>query len=252
MLNRELERLLNDELKIRQFRDYAPNGLQVEGRTQVKRIVTGVTACQALLDAAVELNADTVLVHHGYFWKNDEPVITGMMHKRIKTLLKHDINLFGYHLPLDGHPTLGNNALLGEVLGFHHTSSLDPLSPDCLIWQCQLDSPMTSSELTERITHRLGRTPLHCGDNAPAEIRRIAWCTGGAQDYIKQATDHGYDAYITGEVSERTIHIAREMGIHFYSAGHHATERYGIKALGEWLAEHHQFDVTFIDIDNPV
>ncbi|MCD1127257.1 Nif3-like dinuclear metal center hexameric protein [Jinshanibacter sp. LJY008] len=252
MLNRELERLLNDELKIRQFRDYAPNGLQVEGRAQVKRIVTGVTACQALLDAAVELNADTVLVHHGYFWKNDEPVITGMMHKRIKTLLKHDINLFGYHLPLDGHSTLGNNALLGEVLGFHHTSSLDPLSPDCLIWQCKLDTPMTSSELTERITHRLGRKPLHCGDNAPTEIRRIAWCTGGAQDYIKQATEHGFDAYITGEVSERTIHIAREMGIHFYSAGHHATERYGIKALGEWLAEQHQLDVTFIDIDNPV
>ncbi|MBK5072449.1 Nif3-like dinuclear metal center hexameric protein [Budviciaceae bacterium CWB-B4] len=252
MLNRELERLLNDELKVRQFRDYAPNGLQVEGRAQVKRIVTGVTACQALLDAAVELKADTVLVHHGYFWKNDEPVITGMMHKRLKTLLNHDINLFGYHLPLDGHPTLGNNALLGDILGFHHVSSLDPLSPDCLIWQSTLDIPLTGSALAERIAHRLGREPLHCGDNAPAEIRRVAWCTGGAQDYIKQAAENGFDAFITGEVSERTIHIAREMGIHFYSAGHHATERYGIKALGEWLAEHHQFDVTFIDIDNPV
>ncbi|WP_140918043.1 Nif3-like dinuclear metal center hexameric protein [Limnobaculum xujianqingii] len=252
MLNRELERLLNDELKVRQFRDYAPNGLQVEGRAQVKRIVTGVTACQALLDAVVELKADTVLVHHGYFWKNDEPVITGMMHKRLKTLLNHDINLFGYHLPLDGHPTLGNNALLGDILGFHHTSSLDPLSPDCLIWQSTLDTPLTGSALAERIAHRLGREPLHCGDNAPTEIRRVAWCTGGAQDYIKQAAENGFDAFITGEVSERTIHIAREMGIHFYSAGHHATERYGIKALGEWLAEHHQFDVTFIDIDNPV
>ncbi|SUB82132.1 metal-binding protein [Pragia fontium] len=252
MLNKELENLLNSELKVRRFRDYAPNGLQVQGKSEIKRIVTGVTACQALLDVAVELKADAVLVHHGYFWKNDEPVITGMMHKRLKTLLSHDINLYGYHLPLDAHPIMGNNALLASELGINNLGPIDPDSLDCLIWHGELTAPESGAALAQRIAHRLGREPLHCGDNAPAEIRRIAWCTGGGQDYIKEAAERGFDAFITGEVSERTIHIAREMGIHFYSAGHHATERYGIKALGEWLAQEHQFDVSFIDIDNPV
>ncbi|MDR0806273.1 MAG: Nif3-like dinuclear metal center hexameric protein [Enterobacteriaceae bacterium] len=252
MQNTELEYLLNNELKIRRFRDYSPNGLQVQGRANVKRIVTGVTACQALLDAAVELDADAVLVHHGYFWKHDEPVITGMMQKRLKTLLNHDINLYGYHLPLDAHPTMGNNALLADVLGINSFGAIEPESPDCFIWHGELETPESGSALAQRITHRLGRVPLHCDDNAPAEIRSLAWCTGGGQDFIKEAAERGFDAFITGEVSERTIHIAREMGIHFYCAGHHATERYGIKALGEWLAQQHQFDVSFIDIDNPV
>lgn len=252
MLNTALENLINDELKAKRFRDYAPNGLQVEGRAEIKRIVTGVTACQALLDVAVELKADAVLVHHGYFWKNDEPMITGMMHKRIKTLLNHDINLYGYHLPLDAHPTMGNNALLSEVLGIENLGAIEPENPDCLIWHGKLDIPETGNQLLHRIAERLGREPLHCGDNAPEEIRRIAWCTGGGQDFIKEAAEKGFDAFISGEVSERTIHIAREMGIHFYAAGHHATERYGIKTLGEWLAQKHQFDVSFVDIDNPV
>lgn len=252
MLNTELENLINDELKAKRFRDYAPNGLQVEGRAEVKRIVTGVTACQALLDVAVDLKADAVLVHHGYFWKNDEPMITGMMHKRIKTLINHDINLYGYHLPLDAHPVMGNNALLAKVLGIKNQGAIEPENPDCLIWHGELEKPETGSQLAQRIAERLGRAPLHCGDNASEKIRRIAWCTGGGQDFIKEAAEKGFDAFISGEVSERTIHIAREMGIHFYAAGHHATERYGIKALGEWLAQQHQFDVSFIDIDNPV
>lgn len=252
MLNVELETLINDELKIRRFRDYAPNGLQVQGRSEIKRIVTGVTACQALLDVAVEKGADAVLVHHGYFWKNDEPVITGMLHRRLKTLMTHDINLYGYHLPLDAHPTMGNNALLGELLGIEGGEALEPEASDCFIWQGAFPSALSGEALAEHIADRLGRTPLHCGDGAPKSIRRVAWCTGGGQDYITTAAERGFDAFISGEVSERTIHIAREMGIHFYAAGHHATERYGIKALGEWLAERHQFDVTFVDIDNPV
>lgn len=252
MLNVELETLINDELKTRRFRDYAPNGLQVQGRSEIKRIVTGVTACQALLDAAVEKGADAVLVHHGYFWKNDEPVITGMLHRRLKTLMTHDINLYGYHLPLDAHPTMGNNALLGKLLDIEEGAALDPEASDCFIWQGEFLSAVSGEALAERIAERLGRTPLHCGDGAPKSIRRVAWCTGGGQDYITTAAERGFDAFISGEVSERTIHIAREMGIHFYAAGHHATERYGIKALGEWLAQRHQFDVTFVDIDNPV
>lgn len=252
MLNIELETLINDELKIRRFRDYAPNGLQVQGRTEVKRIVTGVTACQALLDAAVELEADAVLVHHGYFWKNDEPVVTGMLHRRLKTLMTHDINLYGYHLPLDAHSAMGNNALLGNLLGIESGAPLEPEAADCFIWQGELSVPLSGCDLAKRIADRLGRTPLHCGDSGPEAIRRVALCTGGGQDYLIEAAERGFDAFITGEVSERTIHIAREMGIHFYAAGHHATERYGIKALGEWLAHHYQFDVTFVDIDNPV
>lgn len=252
MLNIELETLINNELKIQCFRDYAPNGLQVQGRSQVKRIVTGVTACQALLDAAVEKEADAVLVHHGYFWKNDKSVITGMLHRRLKTLMMHDINLYGYHLPLDAHPTLGNNVLLGELLGIEGAAVLEPDASDCFIWHGEFPVVLSGEVLAERITERLGRMPLYCGDGLKKGIRRIAWCSGGGQDYITTAAERGFDAFITGEVSERTIHIAREMGIHFYAAGHHATERYGIKALGEWLADRHLLDVVFVDIDNPV
>lgn len=252
MLNRQLEKLINQKLNVQRFKDYAPNGLQVEGRNEIQRIVTGVTACQSLLDAAADLNADAVLVHHGYFWKNDEPMITGMMHKRIKTLINHDMNLYGYHLPLDAHPLFGNNALLGDALGINQFGSFEVENPGCFMWHGEFKQPITGAELEARITQRYQRSPLHCGDNAPQEIRRVAWCTGGGQDYIKLAAENGFDAFITGEVSERTIHIAREMGIHFFAAGHHATECDGIKALGEWLSAEYQFDVTFIDINNPV
>lgn len=252
MLNTQLEILLNEKLNTDRFKDYAPNGLQVEGRCDVQRIVTGVTACQALLDAAVELKADAVLVHHGYFWKNDQSVITGMMYKRIKTLINHDINLYGYHLPLDAHPSLGNNTLLGEALGIRQYGSYEPENSGCFMWHGEFEQPLTGEQLADRITQRYERRPLHCSDNAPQEIRRVAWCTGGGQDYIMQAAEQEFDAFITGEVSERTIHIAREMGIHFFAAGHHATERDGIKYLGGWLEVEHQFDVTFVDINNPV
>ncbi|TCL03980.1 type 2 GTP cyclohydrolase I [Sodalis ligni] len=246
MLNTELEQLINQQLDAGAFEDYGPNGLQVEGRPQINRIVTGVTASQALLDAAVAHNADAVLVHHGYFWKNESPVVTGMKQRRLKTLLNHDINLLAWHLPLDAHPVLGNNAQLAALLDIEAQGLLEPLLP----WGT-FATPVSGQELQRRLEMRLEREVLHCGDNAPAQIRRLAWCTGGGQGFIEQAARAGVDAFITGEVSEQTIHIARETGIHFYAAGHHATERGGIKALGEWLAREHHLDVTFIDIPNP-
>ncbi|CRG48960.1 Nif3-like dinuclear metal center protein [Yersinia pseudotuberculosis] len=246
MRNIELETVLNNQLNIGAFQDYAPNGLQVEGRRDIQRVVTGVTASQALLDAAVAHQADAILVHHGYFWKNEPVVVRGMKRNRLKTLLTHDINLYGYHLPLDAHPELGNNAQLAKLLDIQVLGEIESLLP-----YGEFTTPLNAVTLRERLEKQLGRSVLHCGDRAPAEIRRIAWCTGGGQGYIQQAAEFGVDAFITGEVSEQTIHIAREMKVNFYAAGHHATERYGIKALGEWLAEQHQLDVTFIDIPNP-
>ncbi|MDR7344456.1 dinuclear metal center YbgI/SA1388 family protein [Pantoea alhagi] len=246
MNNFELEQIVNQQLNSAAFSDYAPNGLQVEGRAEVRKIVTGVTASQALLDEAVRLQADAVMVHHGYFWKNEAPVIKGMKRRRLRTLLANDINLYGWHLPLDAHPQLGNNAQLAQALGIRVQGEVQPLVP----WG-ELDASLSGEQLAQRIAQVLGRQPLHCGDNAPQQIRRIAWCSGGGQGFIDSAADFGVDAFITGEVSEQTIHSARENGLHFFAAGHHATERGGIRALGEWLAAHHQLDVTFIDIDNP-
>ena len=246
MRNTELEQVVNQQLNTPAFSDYVPNGLQVEGREEIKKIVTGVTACQALLDEAVRLEADAVLVHHGYFWKSEAPVIKGMKRNRLKTLLANDINLYGWHLPLDAHPELGNNAQLAKMLGITVLGEVMPLVP----WG-ELTEALTGEQLAERISRVLGRKPLHCGDNAPRLIRRVAWCSGGGQGFIDAAAAFGVDAFITGEVSEQTIHSAREQGLHFFAAGHHATERGGIKALGEWLAENHGLDVTFIDIANP-
>lgn len=242
----ELENIVNQQLNSGAFSDYAPNGLQVEGRTDVKTLITGVTACQALVDEAVARNADAILVHHGYFWKSEPAVIKGMKRNRLRALLANDINLYGWHLPLDAHPTLGNNAQLAKLLDIEVKGEVQPL----VFWG-ELATPLSGEALAQRIEERLGRAPLHCGDNAPAQIRRVAWCSGGGQGFIDSAAAFGVDAYITGEVSEQTIHSAREQGIHFFAAGHHATERGGIKALGEWLAEQHGFEVTFIDIPNP-
>lgn len=246
MKNTDLELIINEILSIENFQDYAPNGLQVEGRPHIQKIVTGVTACQALLDEAVKLNADAILVHHGYFWKNEPTVIRSMKRNRLKTLLCNDINLYGYHLPLDAHPSLGNNAQLALKMGVNVDGEIMPLVPKGVF-----DLPLAPLELKARLEQALQRDVLYCGDNAPDTIRTIAWCTGGGQSFIQEAAEQGIDAFVTGEVSEQTIHIAREMGVHFFAAGHHATERYGIKALGEWLAHTHHLDVTFIDIDNP-
>ena len=250
MNNLELERLLNEKLSTDRINDYAPNGLQVEGKAEIKKIITGVTASQALIDYAVAQQADAVLAHHGYFWKSENPCIRGMKGKRIKTLLVNDINLYGYHLPLDVHPELGNNAKLAQLLGIGDLQPLENSSTSIPVWGT-LKDPVTAEEFAQRIEQVLHRKPLIYTENGPHLIRKVGICTGGGQGYIDLAAAQGCDAFITGEVSEQTIHSAREQGIHFFAAGHHATERYGIKALGEWLATEYGLDVEFKDIDNP-
>ncbi|MEZ8824906.1 Nif3-like dinuclear metal center hexameric protein [Vibrio amylolyticus] len=252
MNNLQLELILNEKLSPQLVKDYSPNGLQVEGSEKVKRVVTGVTASLALIDKAVELNADAILVHHGYFWKGEPEPIRGMKGKRIRTLIKNDINLFGYHLPLDIHPDLGNNAELARLLGIKVEGGLEG-HPQSVAMYGSLDSPISGKEFEERIEKALNRQPLHISpENVDKIISTVGWCTGGGQDYIELAAQKDLDAFISGEISERTTYVAREQDIHYFSAGHHATERYGIKALGEWLQEEHGLDVIFIDIDNPV
>lgn len=234
------------------FRDYTYNGLQVSGREEVKRVMTGVTACQALLDAAVAWQADLLLVHHGYFWKNEPVAITGMKQRRLRTLLVNDINLLAYHLPLDAHEGLGNNAELARRLDFAVTGCADGEPGEGLVWLgAPAGGPMTARELARHVGARLAREPLLIEADGGGEVRCIAWCTGGAQDMITTAFDAGADAFISGEISERTTHLAREMGIHYLAAGHHATERYGVQALGERLARDFGLEHCFVDIDNP-
>ena len=252
MNNLQLEKLLNEKLQPQRIKDYCPNGLQVEGTAEVKRIVTGVTASQALINKAVELKADALLVHHGFFWKGEQEAIRGMKGKRIRTLIKNDINLLGYHLPLDIHPKLGNNAKLAELLEIDVEGSLEG-HPQSVAMFGRLKTPMTGAEFAAKIDQVLNRKPLHIApENADKMIETVGWCTGGGQDYIELAASQGIDAFISGEISERTTYSAREQDIHYFAAGHHATERYGVKALGEWLAKEHGLDVEFIDIDNPV
>ena len=247
----ELQSALNELLKPREFRDYCPNGLQVEGRESVRSLVTGVTASQALIDSAIEKGADAILVHHGYFWKGEDPVVTGIRKKRLKTLLDKDVNLFAYHLPLDAHPQFGNNAQLGLKLGFRAEADLDPLHKSRVGVCGSLEDPCTSETLVQRITDQLQRPPLHIPGRKEI-IERIGWCTGSAQSYIELAYEAGVDAYLTGEVSEQTVHFARETGMHFFAAGHHATERYGVQAVGQYLENEFGIKHEFIDIDNPV
>lgn len=239
------DRLLQPEL----FQDYCPNGLQVEGRGSVRRLVTGVTASLALLEAAVAADADAILVHHGYFWKGEAPAIVGMKRRRLALLLRHDISLLSYHLPLDAHPEYGNNARLAAQLGIAITGGLQP-GPRPIGNVGRLAEPQSLEAFAAHVEHRLGREPLVvAGSDRP--IASVAWCTGGAQSYIEQAAALGVDAFLTGEVSEQTVHIARECGLHFIAAGHHATERYGAPAVGEYLAAQLGIEHRFIDIDNP-
>ena len=247
----ELVRYCDDLLQAGNFRDYCPNGLQVEGRESVARIVSGVTASQALLEAAVEQQADLLLVHHGYFWKGEDACITGMKRRRLKTLLDHDISLLAYHLPLDAHPTLGNNACLAQRFGLDIQGWFgDGQGPE-LACETTLEQPVPAARLGTQIGLALGREAQHI-DAGPAQVRRIGWCSGAAQGYLEAAARRGLDAFISGEISEPTVHIAREYGIHYFAAGHHASERYGVQALGEHLAAHFRIEHFFVDIDNPV
>jgi dinuclear metal center YbgI/SA1388 family protein len=248
--NDQLLQTLNSILKPEKINDYCPNGLQVEGNKKVSKLVTGVTASQALIDHAISIKADAILVHHGYFWKGESSCITGMKRKRIYSLMQHDINLYAYHLPLDIHATLGNNAQLAKLLGIVDIMPIEKNNPQCVVMQGRFEGGISPSTLTQLLNTQLTKVPLH----EPAEkdrIETVAWCTGGGQGYIDLVADKGIDAYITGEVSEQTIHTAREMNIHFYAAGHHATERYGVKALGEHIQQTLEIETVFVDIQNP-
>lgn len=248
----DLMQYLNALMQPEKVKDYCPNGLQIEGKPEIKKIVTGVTASQALIDAAIAEQADAILVHHGYFWRGENECLTGIKKKRIQTLLAHDISLIAYHLPLDNHQELGNNAQLAEVLGLTIESGLcatDATIPGLI---GRLPKPMPARAFSAWLGECLQREALHLGPDEEQVIETIAWCTGGAQGYLQYAIDAGVDAYLTGEVSEPSHHLAVETGTHFFAAGHHATERYGARALGRHLAAKFDVEVRFIDIDNPV
>ncbi len=251
----ELAQWLDTLLQPQRFRDYCPNGLQVEGKSVIRHIITGVTASRALLEAAIEQEADAVLVHHGWFWKNEDPRLIGPKRERTALALAHDLNLFAYHLPLDAHPTLGNNAQLAKVLGLQADRDDEgtPLTcgPDSLVWLGRCVQPQTLEALGTGICKALHRQPLVVG-NPQQKIERVAWCTGGAQNMMQSAIDAGAQAYITGEASEQTYHLAQETGVGFIAAGHHATERYGVQAVGQAIAERFNIKVQFIDVNNPI
>ncbi len=241
----------NELLEISGFKDYCPNGLQVEGCAEIRHLATGVTASQALIEAAAEQGADALLVHHGYFWRGEDPCVVGMKRKRLSRLLEHDISLLAYHLPLDAHAELGNNARLGALLGFACNGRFASGDGPEIGWYTEFETPHTAHDIKDRLAQRLERDVLHI-DAGGANIRRLGWCTGAAQSYLEAAAAMGLDGFISGEISEQTTHIARELGIHYFAAGHHATERYGVQALGAHLAERFGLRHTFIDIPNPV
>jgi dinuclear metal center YbgI/SA1388 family protein len=247
---KELTTYTNRYLRTTEFSDYCPNGLQVEGKDQIQKIACGVTASLAFIENALDWGADALFVHHGYFWKGEQPQITGMKKRRLAALLAADASLLAYHLPLDAHPEVGNNARLAEKLGI---IDLEPLQRGRSISignVGKLARPCDFAAFVQTCEQVLDR-PSTFIDSGPERVVRIALCTGAAQTMIEDAVTAEADVYLTGEISEQTTHIAHECGINFISAGHHATERYGIQALGEHLADHFQLEYRFFDIDNP-
>ncbi|MFT5716693.1 MAG: dinuclear metal center YbgI/SA1388 family protein [Oleiphilaceae bacterium] len=242
---------LDKYLDINKIKDYCPNGLQVEGRSGVVKVLGGVTASQALIDEGIRQGVDVILVHHGFFWKGERAEITGIKRNRLKALLENDISLIAYHLPLDVHPEVGNNTQLAKKLRLTVTGPLEPLATKSIGLVGQLSEPMSAADFRDLVSKALGRECLHIGDEKEI-IQSIAWCTGAAQSMIDKAVELGVDAFLSGEISEPTVHIARETGVHYFSAGHHATERYGVQALGDKLETEFDIQFQFIDIDNPV
>ena len=241
----ELCHFCDDYLSVDDFDDYCPNGLQVEGRDEVTTLVSGVTASLDLIDAAIEQQADAILVHHGYFWKGEAAPLVGFKGRRIRRLIKNDISLLAYHLPLDAHPSVGNNAQLAQLFGWL------TIEQDGLLWLGELDEPRYVDQVLDEMGDKLDSNPLLI-EGGDRMVRRIAWCSGAAQSYIEKAASHGVDLFVSGEISENTVHFAREVEMHYIAAGHHATERYGVQALGRLLADRFSIEHHFIDIDNPV
>ena len=239
---------LNTLLTPEKFKDYCPNGLQVQGRSTINKIVTGVTASMALLEAAKAENADLIMVHHGYFWRGEAPEIVGIKQKRIKFLLENDLNLLAYHLPLDAHEQFGNNVQLGQLFNFNLHQWI---GENNIVALGSLKQSQTLAELAKNIANNLQRDPQVIG-NLTKPIKSVAWCTGAAQSYMELAIANGVDVFISGEISEQTVHLALESGVAYIAAGHHATEKYGVQALGKHLAQKFGLNHVFINIDNPV
>lgn len=251
MLRSDLLQELDQILQPWNFKDYGPNGLQVEGRAEIRRLVTGVTASRALIEAAIEAQADAILVHHGLFWRGQTGVVTGWMRRRLGLLLGHDINLLAYHLPLDAHPELGNNAQLARQLGLVTQRQFGEQNL-ISIGQPEQGEFASAQALADHVSARLERSVMLADGLPPGRpVRRIAWCSGGAQSQFEAALEAGADAYITGEMSEPQPHYARECEAAFLACGHHATERYGVQALGADIARRCGLEHLHIDIDNP-
>lgn len=244
----ELDAYLQTLLRPTGFTDYSPNGLQLEGKPLVHKLVTGVTASQMLIEAAIAAEADAILVHHGWFWRGEDPRLVGAKGRRAAALMRHQINLFAYHLPLDAHPEFGNNAQLGLKLGLRATARAGEQD---LVWIGNTPLPFTLRLFSMHVARRLGRVPLSIGE-PDRKISRIAWCTGGAQSFFADAIAAGVDAFLTGEISEQHTHMARESGVAFIAAGHHATERFGVQSLGAHVASQFGLEHAFVDIPNPV
>ncbi len=246
----ELTDYLNSYLDTTLFKDYAPNGLQVSGKETVRKVVLGVSASLSLIDHAAKVGADAVLVHHGWFWKGEAPEVVGMKRRRLAAVLAADINLLAYHLPLDAHPDVGNNAELGRLLGLtleKRTGFYDLLSIGV-----PSDGPVPVGDFLDRIEAVLGRRPMTVGQSS-GMVRRIGWCSGAAQDNLMLAAAEGCDFYLSGEISERTTYEAEENGILYAAAGHHATERFGIQALGSHLeARFPELEISYFETNNPV
>ncbi len=237
-------------LAVERFPDYCPNGLQVEGRAQVGRLLVGVTASQALIDAAVAAGVDAILVHHGFFWKGEAQPIVGIKARRIGALMRAGISLLAYHLPLDAHPELGNNKQLADLLGLQVAGGFGRAGEAEIGLHGHLPDPMSGEQLARRIRQRLDRDPLHIAA-CPRPLRKLAWCTGGAQNYFEAAIALGVDGFITGEISEPCYHLALEHGVDFFAAGHNATERYGVQALAQHVSSRFNLQCTFFELENP-
>jgi len=248
MKREDLTCYLDTLLESARYKDYCPNGLQVEGRDEVRRVLAGVTASQALVDAAIARGADTLLVHHGWFWRGEDGRVTGFRKARLQALLGHDINLIAYHLPLDAHPEFGNNARWAKRLGWTLEGHFGDQDLGCFGGN---SSSETLADLAAQLKSELRRDPLVIGDPG-RPVKRIAWCSGGAQSYFETAIGLGVDVYVSGEISEQHVHLARETGVAYIAAGHHATERFGVQALAAHLVERFGIECEFLDIDNPV
>lgn len=238
-------------LKSHEFKDYAPNGLQIEGDAEVNKILCAVTASQDAIEAAIEQGANLLLVHHGYFWKGEPYPITGMRGKRIKRLIQHDISLLAYHLPLDSHPTLGNNASIADLLELENIEALDPSERHPIGNIGYLKQPISATDFKHYVSTRLKFDVTHLAAEK-ASIQKIGYCTGGAQDFIVKAAVQNCDAYISGEVSERTFYEAKELNVHYYACGHHATERFGVQRLGKAISEQFNIEYSYFELNNPI